>query len=124
MLRNRRGQNTAEYAVLIGLIVAAAIAMQTYVKRGLQARIKEAADHVPMEKDVGGRELSFTEGGQYEPYYFVSGFRTKRASEQTEELRVGGGVTRETTIDDSKRAGKQKFLDPTANKNEVESHAE
>lgn len=42
--RDRRGQNTAEYAILIGLVVAAAIGMQTYVKRGLQAKAKDAGD--------------------------------------------------------------------------------
>lgn len=43
-LRGRRGQNTAEYAILIGLVVAAALGIQTYVKRGLQGRMKDAGD--------------------------------------------------------------------------------
>jgi Flp pilus assembly pilin Flp len=42
--RRRNGQSTAEYAILIGLIVAAAIAVQIYVKRGVQARFKDASD--------------------------------------------------------------------------------
>lgn len=44
ILRSRKGQNTAEYAILIALVVAAAVAMQTYVKRGAQARVKDSAD--------------------------------------------------------------------------------
>ena len=43
-LNSRKGQNTAEYAILIGVIVAAAIAMQIYIRRGMQARIKDAVD--------------------------------------------------------------------------------
>lgn len=43
-LRGRKGQNTAEYAILIGLVVAAALGIQTYVKRGLQGRMKDAGD--------------------------------------------------------------------------------
>ena len=42
---NRKGQNTAEYAVLIGLVVGAAIGVQTYVKRGFQARVKTETDN-------------------------------------------------------------------------------
>jgi len=41
---NSRGQSTAEYAILIGLVVAVAIAMQTYVKRGMQGRLHDASD--------------------------------------------------------------------------------
>jgi Flp pilus assembly pilin Flp len=43
-LSKKRGQSTAEYAVLIALVVAAVVGMQTYVKRGLQARMKDAGD--------------------------------------------------------------------------------
>lgn len=38
--RGKKGQSTAEYAILIGLIIAAAIGMQTYVKRGMQAKLR------------------------------------------------------------------------------------
>ena len=43
-LKNKKGQNTAEYAILIGLVVAAVIAMQTYVKRGVQGRMHDASN--------------------------------------------------------------------------------
>ncbi len=41
---DKRGQSTAEYAILIGLVVAVVISMQIYVKRGVQARFKDASD--------------------------------------------------------------------------------
>ena len=41
---NRKGQNTAEYAIFIALIIGAALAIQTYVKRGIQGRMKDASD--------------------------------------------------------------------------------
>lgn len=44
LFRNKRAQSTAEYAILIGLIVAAAVGMQTYIKRGLQGRARDATD--------------------------------------------------------------------------------
>jgi len=39
-----RGQSASEYALLIALVLAAFVGMQTYVKRGIQAAIKENID--------------------------------------------------------------------------------
>ena len=39
----RRGQNIAEYAVLVGLVVGAAVAMQFYVRTRLQAATEDSA---------------------------------------------------------------------------------
>jgi len=63
---NKKGQNTAEYAILIGLVVAVVIAMQTYVKRGVQGRIADEVDS--MANQTSG--LGSTP--QYEPYYVDS----------------------------------------------------
>ncbi len=62
-LSNRKGQNAAEYVIVFALVIAAAVAMQTYVKRGLQGRMKDATDHIA----TGTSELGTTT--QYEPYY-------------------------------------------------------
>jgi hypothetical protein len=40
----RRGQSTAEYAVLFAIVIGAAIAMQQYVKQRLQGATKKFAD--------------------------------------------------------------------------------
>ena len=40
----KRGQSIAEYSILIALIIAAAIGIQTYVKRGIQGRMKDGSD--------------------------------------------------------------------------------
>ncbi len=40
MLRNKLGQSTAEYAILIGIVIAAIVAIQPYVKRTLQGKYK------------------------------------------------------------------------------------
>ena len=42
-LKNNKAQNTAEYALLIALVVAGIIAMQTYAQRALQARVRDAS---------------------------------------------------------------------------------
>jgi len=43
---NKKGQNAAEYAILIALVIAAAIGIQTYVKRGFQGRLKDESDRI------------------------------------------------------------------------------
>ncbi|UCB56772.1 MAG: hypothetical protein JSV30_06160 [Candidatus Omnitrophota bacterium] len=81
---NKRGQSTGEYAIVIGLIVAAAIAMQTYVKRGMQGKIRKAVDNI--SEATRGTTL------QYEPYYSHSDFETNTQEyTMTEATTEGGG---------------------------------
>jgi hypothetical protein len=90
---NRKGQSTAEYAIVFGLVVAAAIAMQTYVKRGLQGRVRDAVDFTDQnEQNKGVVEFS---GNQYEPYYLGSQFNTASNSETKEQAQTGGAVARD-----------------------------
>ena len=42
----KKGQSTLEYAVLIVIIIAALLAMNQYIKRGLQGRLKIATDDI------------------------------------------------------------------------------
>ena len=42
----KKGQSTLEYAVLIVIIIAAHLAMNQYIKRGLQGRLKSATDDI------------------------------------------------------------------------------
>ena len=99
LLNNKRGQNTAEYAILIGVIVAAAIAMQIYVRRGMQARVKDAVDY------------SMTNPGtifntsQYEPYYTDSETYTTSTSEVSESMVQGGQITRDIVNEYTGRTG-------------------
>lgn len=41
---NKTGQSTIEYAILIAVIVAALIGMQTYIRRSIQYRLKQVED--------------------------------------------------------------------------------
>jgi uncharacterized protein (UPF0333 family) len=45
-LTKKRGQSTLEYAILIIVIIAALISIQTYIKRGVQGRLKSATDDI------------------------------------------------------------------------------
>ena len=111
-----RGQTTAEYAIVIGVVAAALIGMQVYLKRSAQMKLKVGVDeftqsggaNVPwLAGDValqGGRSVSgdVTAGdvrltkttSQYEPYYTESDFNTKRVSTVDEDVDLSPGNER------------------------------
>ncbi len=91
---NKRGQSTAEYAVLIGLVIAAVLAMQVYVKRALQGKMQVETDKL---------------GAQYEPYYLSSDFDSTRDTSEAEATITGGEVTRTLTKDEASRTGTQTY---------------
>ncbi len=73
--KNKKGQNTAEYALLIALVVAGVIAMQTYAQRTLQARMHDASQYLTSQTSTIGNAT------QYEPYYLQSNYNIDRESE-------------------------------------------
>jgi len=92
-LKNKKAQSTAEYAVLLGLVIGAVVTMQVYVKRSLQAKVKDASDLLTLQTgDVSGHALATTE--QYEPYYLSREQRQTLARDKTEKtVNVGGDAT-------------------------------
>ena len=44
--RKKKGQSTLEYAILIIIIIGALLSIQVYIKRGVQGRLKGAADDI------------------------------------------------------------------------------
>jgi len=48
-----KAQTTLEYAILIGVIVAALIAMQSYLKRGFQGKMRSHADSMGSQFSPG-----------------------------------------------------------------------
>ncbi|MFH1655289.1 MAG: hypothetical protein ABH954_01605 [Candidatus Omnitrophota bacterium] len=92
LLRNRKAQNTAEYAILIGLVVGAVIAMQTYIKRNLQASIKHVVDKAKSadSQDIFGTSRARSE--QYEPYYLESAFQTSTTGHSDVVEYLGDGA--------------------------------
>ncbi|HLD70014.1 MAG TPA: hypothetical protein VJA17_04535 [Candidatus Omnitrophota bacterium] len=78
---NKKGQNTAEYALLISLVVAAIIAMQTYAQRALQARIRDASLYM-----VNGTSGLGNTTQQYEPYYIQTNYDVTLETVSLEQL--------------------------------------
>ncbi|MCP3685698.1 MAG: hypothetical protein GY861_23880 [bacterium] len=96
LTKNKKAQNTAEYALLIALVVAAVIAMQTYAQRSLQSRIRGASDYMATHagnmtyKDSSGALQAGYDTKQYEPYYLKQNYNIERDSLRTADSYVVG----------------------------------
>ena len=111
-LNSKKGQNTAEYAILIGVIVAAAIAMQIYVRRGMQAKVKEAVDFTATADTMSGvaETANLFSQKQYEPYYLATNYTTTQTGSVSEQMLSGGGLTRDSSQGDvTQRTGNQTY---------------
>ena len=100
-LKNRKAQNTAEYALLIALVVAGVIAMQTYAQRALQARVRDASIFLTTSNGV----TSIGNTTQYEPYYLQSDYNVTK--NDTENKRLGRGLVGQDSIDQRIRTGQE-----------------
>jgi len=76
----KKAQSTLEFAIVIFAIVAALLAMQLYIRRGLQGRLRQGADELSVQ--------------QYEPKNTVSDITTTQNSDIT---------TQTNTVDDGER---------------------
>lgn len=71
--RMRRGQSTLEYAVLIAVTIAGVIAMQTYMKKAQQGRLRAGSDDL---------------GKQFDPAAFSTSTNISSGSSNSEETQV------------------------------------
>ncbi|MDI6758182.1 MAG: hypothetical protein QMD94_00680 [Candidatus Omnitrophota bacterium] len=100
-LAKKIGQSTAEYAIILALVIGAVTAMQIYIKRGMQGKIKDVVDYKGVvDQDLGNEKFSFT-SEQYEPGQTSSKSASKRTGTGTEELVEGG--SRITGSEDTSR---------------------
>lgn len=74
----KKGQTTLEYAILIGVVAAALIAMQVYLKRGYQGKIRASADDM---------------GDQFSPELTTYTFTTNTLTNSNEAVASGATTT-------------------------------
>jgi len=91
MFKNSKAQSTLEYAVIIAVIVGALIAMQIYIKRGVQGRFREASDQI---------------GEQFSPETTTYTYTTTTNTAQTENL-TDGETTVNITTGQQERTGNE-----------------
>ncbi|MDD5431569.1 MAG: hypothetical protein PHO70_01060 [Candidatus Omnitrophica bacterium] len=103
---NKKAQSTAEYVIVLGLVVGAVVAMQTFVKRGLQGRIHDAVKYTGAAGDTDAKAIF--KGNQYDPNYVESNLTRSSSSEESEKIATGGGeITKELTKESSSTTGTQ-----------------
>ena len=113
-MRNQRGQSSGEYAIVFAVVLAALVAMQVYVKRGAQGRLKIGVDQYTKagttalswlnETIPGGADdvkltpSANTAKGQYEPYYAESDNKISRRGQTTDDVDLAGNrITKSIT---------------------------
>ena len=100
LLKSKKAQNTAEYALLIALVVAGVIAMQQYAQRALQARVRDAAGYMTTQTGTLGNSV------QYEPYYMNSSYDITRQSTES-KIQEGNAYLGMNADSDRIRTGSQ-----------------
>jgi hypothetical protein len=118
LFRNKRAQNVAEYAILIALVVGAIIAIQTFAKRALQARVRDASKYMVDNTNFGSQ---ITGGNtyntaQYEPYYQNSEYNTTKSET---EAKSGTGNEETYGIGSSSNRAQGGFSNVTFNGDET-----
>lgn len=78
LVKIKKAQSTLEYVLLIAVVIGALVTMQSYMKRGLQGKLKESTDSI---------------GDQYTPGLTIGTYHMYTNSETTENYRThkGGG---------------------------------
>lgn len=88
MLGNKKGQSVLEYGLIIAVVVAALLAINTYMKKGMQGKLKESTDQI---------------GRQFEPATFSTAWKTassgKTTTTEKRNAEAGAEVSGDTTSD-------------------------
>ncbi len=94
LIRGTHGQSTAEYAIVIALVLGALVGMQTYVRRAINARLADAADNViPNTEESVGTATQFSAATATRLYQFEPGYAK---SDTLSTSDVGSAATPET----------------------------
>jgi len=61
MVKKMKGQSTLEYAMIIAVVVGALIAMQIYMKRGMEGRMRQSADEIGKQFEADATKVVSTQ---------------------------------------------------------------
>jgi Flp pilus assembly pilin Flp len=107
--KKSKAQTTAEYAILLGLVIAAVVAMQVYVKRAIQGRVHRSVQWMANQAASANTTIGMSNTTQYEPYYLQSDFNVTRNQNAQQNLIVGGGYNALDTSTSNRTAGYQAY---------------
>ena len=113
--RNRkRGQSTAEYLIVLALVLAAVTAMQVFGERALKGKVFGAWNKFTTVGSTGNGANYLTAQAQYEPYYMNENTTISQNQYATTNIRVGGAVNR-SVIQTVTRSGSSQTNGATSN---------
>lgn len=90
LINRKKAQTVAEYAILIGLVIAAITGVQFFVKTGIQRQIKDAVDYLS-DKGLGPSVNKMDMTG------ITAETITNQDIDEKEQLRKAGVVKRDST---------------------------
>lgn len=90
LINRKKAQTVAEYAILIGLVIAAITGVQFFVKTGIQRQIKDAVDYLS-DKGLGPSATKMDMTG------ITAETITNQDIDEKEQLRKAGVVKRDST---------------------------
>jgi hypothetical protein len=103
--RKSKAQTTAEYAILLGLVIAAAVAMQVYVKRTIQGRMHRAVQWMAQNTADANADLGLGNTTQYEPYYLTQSTNVTRDQYAQQNLYTAGAYNAYETSTTARTSG-------------------
>lgn len=111
----RRGQSTLEYALIIAVVLGALLAMNNYMRRGVQGRLRSSADSIgdqfsagnttykTVTKQITDTKTTDTFGWSVD----ASGTATPVKGVSNYKVDVGGAGQRRVKADDSDNSAKE-----------------
>lgn len=102
-IRKRKGQSTAEYAILIGVVVAAVVGMQAWISGNIRAKIRDVAVGAASIDPTIPAGLLTTQ--VFEPKISSDMTTTRTGGYNVESTVFGGEVTRKYANEVTGRTG-------------------
>ena len=98
-INRKKAQSTLEYAVLIIIIIGALLAIQVYIKRGIQGRMKQAADDIGDQFSPGNTSVNkiTTVASETREISSQSGTTTNYIGNERTEERMNSQIIGQTT---------------------------
>ena len=60
MVRRDKGQSTLEYAIIITVVIAGLVAMQHFMRRGVEGKLRESTDRIGEQYVAGNTSTKIT----------------------------------------------------------------
>lgn len=107
MFKQRKAQSTLEYAVIVAVVIGALLAMQTYIKRGVQGRLRSSTDNIGDQYSAGSTTAKYTTTEETSINQETVGYTAVGAGVTKSEVTTAGMVTRTATGDDKEQVTKK-----------------